>query len=62
MDGTNVVRIHSSEDLAELGLDINKPGSNLSLWCDGLIEHESGTCRKRGCSEAYQHVCRIDMK
>ena len=30
----DVVRIRSGGDFAEFGLDINKPESKLSLWCD----------------------------
>lgn len=50
VEGTNVVRIRSSEDLAEFWSDLKKPGTKLFLWCDGLIEDRPVSSRKRDCS------------
>lgn len=50
VEGANVVRIRSSEDLAEFWSDLKKPGSKLSLWCDGLMEDRHVHSRKRTCS------------
>lgn len=36
LQGSNVIRIRSREDISELCSLINKPQSNITLWCDGL--------------------------
>ena len=37
VQGTTVVRIHTSEDLEELWSLLRQPHKNTILWCDGLI-------------------------
>lgn len=36
LQGTTVLRIRSTEDLAELWSLLKKPQKNTTLWCDGL--------------------------
>ena len=46
IQGSTVVRIRSKEDLAEMWCDIRKC-KNTCLWCDGLIETNKKSKRKR---------------
>ena len=46
IQGTNVIRIRSKEDLLETWAEIRK-SKNTSLWCDGLIESSTSSKRKR---------------
>ena len=36
VQGSNVVRIRTAEDLDELWALLRKPQSNVAIWCDGL--------------------------
>lgn len=38
IQGTNVIRVRSAEDMVEMWSEIKKPRSTTSLWCDGLID------------------------
>lgn len=49
VQGSNVIRIRSREDLSEVWADLRRPNSKLVLWCDGLKERRN---RKRTQNEA----------
>ena len=38
VQGTNVITIRSMEDMDEMWLELKKPRSTSTLWCDGLID------------------------
>ena len=54
--GSSVVRIRSSEDLAEVWMKLKKPGNKVMLWCDGLVatiaRKSSGRKRPRSSDDA----------
>ena len=45
MIGSEVIRVRTEEDLKEMWGDIHK-SSSTTLWCDGLIDDESGKSSK----------------
>ena len=38
VDGSSIVRLCNKEDLVEAWSGLRKPGSKMTLWCDGLID------------------------
>lgn len=52
VEGSSVVRMRSKQDLYELWSRLRKPGTKMSLWCDGLLERggkkSEGRKRARG--------------
>ena len=42
---TEVIRVRTKEDLKEMWSDIKKSQCT-TLWCDGLLDEESGKCGK----------------
>ena len=41
MQGTNVIRVRTKDDISEMWSDIRKQRSCTTLWCDGLVEFGS---------------------
>ena len=63
VEGSNVVRIRSKEDLSELWSALMKPGCKKILWCDGLadgVESVKNNRRKRALDsgETGTHVAK----
>ena len=49
VQGSNVIRIRSREDLSEMWIDLRNPKSKMTLWCDGLKESSSKAARQTLC-------------
>ena len=60
MIGNEVIRVHTEEDLREMWGDLRK-SSSTTLWCDGLIDEESGKASKSSnSSRKRKHVASDD--
>ena len=40
INGVNVIRVGTREDVKEMWSEIEKAKSNTMLWCDGLVDNE----------------------
>ena len=40
INGVNVIRVRTREDVKEMLSEIEKAKSNTMLWCDGLVDNE----------------------
>lgn len=48
LNGSSVVRIRNKKDLFDVWSALRKPGSKVTLWCDGLVDRRgAGNSRKR---------------
>ena len=60
MIGNEVIRVRTEEDLREMWGDLRK-SSSTTLWCDGLIDEESGKASKSSnSSRKRKHVASDD--
>ena len=49
--GKSVIRVRNGDNLSELWSDLGKPGSKVTVWCDGLKE--------KGTASQSMHIVRI---